>query len=150
FALASEREPINRTGTIRCRLRRRWRGCRRSPGRRINSASKGRLPGWGRLEGGSPHGPWLADPALPALETAAAEDPQDAAAWEAKAAALFLVGKADAALDACAASLRIHPRREPTLFLATNLANQRQRPAEVRTYAERALQVNPWLWQCRH
>jgi hypothetical protein len=90
----------------------------------------------------------LADRALPFLD-AAAGDPRDAAAWEAKATALMMVGRPEAALAACAAALNEEPQRETTLFLAAGLAIQLRRPAEVRAYGERAIQVNPWLWQYR-
>jgi hypothetical protein len=101
---------------------------------RKESAAKGRL---------------LAELALPLLEAAAAGDPQDATAWEAKATALVLLDRREEALQTCAASLAANPDREMTLFLATSLALQLQRPAEVRTYAERAIKINPWLWQFR-
>jgi hypothetical protein len=92
----------------------------------------------------------LADRALPILEAAAAGDPRDGAAWEARATALLLLGRPEAALATCAAALNEDPQRETTLFLAAALATQLQRSAEARTYAERAIRVNPWLWQYRH
>jgi tetratricopeptide (TPR) repeat protein len=94
-------------------------------------------------------GRMLAELALPLLDAAAAGDPRDGAAWEAKAMALVLVGRSTAGLEACAASLKEDPDREMTLFLAASLALQLQRPTEVQTYAERAIRVNPWLWQVR-
>jgi hypothetical protein len=100
--------------------------------------------------GGDSQGPWLAQLATPYLETAAAGDPEDAVVWEAKATILVVEGRPKEALAACVAALQIHPRRETLLYMAANLANQLQRPAEARGYAERALKVNPWLWQCHY
>jgi hypothetical protein len=102
-----------------------------------------------RRQGGGPNASWLAELAMPSLEKAVA-DPQDAAAWEAKATVLFLEGRTKAALAVCETALQNHPQRETLLYLAAILANQLQIPAEVRVYAERALQSNPWLWQCHY
>jgi Flp pilus assembly protein TadD len=91
----------------------------------------------------------LAERALPLLERAAAGDPHDSAAWEAKAGALVMLGRPEEALAACAAVLKNDPKRETTLFLAASLAKLLKRPGEVRGYAGRAVQLNPRLWNYR-
>jgi hypothetical protein len=89
------------------------------------------------------------DWALPLLKTAVAADPRDVPAWEAYASALLLLGQPEAAQAACAAVLSEKPERETTLFLAAAVAMQLRRPADVRTFTERAIKINPWMWQYR-
>jgi tetratricopeptide (TPR) repeat protein len=94
-----------------------------------------------------PSGQPLAELALPLLDAATAGDPRDVPAWEAKASALMLAGRADAAVAACDAVLAMDPERETTLFLAGVLAMGQKRPDDARLFAERAIRVNPWMWQ---
>jgi tetratricopeptide (TPR) repeat protein len=83
------------------------------------------------------------------LDAATADDARDVAAWEAKAAALMLIGRPADAEAACTAALGVDPERETTLFLASILAMQRDRAAEARDTAVRLIRVNPWMWQYR-
>jgi Flp pilus assembly protein TadD len=90
----------------------------------------------------------LGERALSLVALAAAGDPRDVDAWEAKAKALFLLGRLPEALAACASSLKQNPDRETTLVLAASLAARLRQPVEMRAYAEKAFEINPWLAQC--
>jgi tetratricopeptide (TPR) repeat protein len=90
----------------------------------------------------------LLEAARPLLDAAVADDPSDVPAWEAQAQALMLLGEPGSA-EAAAAALREAPRRETALFLGAGLAMQSGRPAEAVSLAERAAEVNPWMWQYR-
>jgi hypothetical protein len=94
-----------------------------------------------------PSGRPLAELALPLLNAATAGDPLDVPAWEAKGSALMLAGRPDEAVVACNAALAIDPERETSLFLAGVLAMGQKRPEQARSFAERAIRVNPWMWQ---
>ncbi len=92
----------------------------------------------------------LAEQALPLLEAALARSVDDAAAGEARANALWFLGRLEQAMNAFEQCLRAAPRRETALARAASLALRLDRPADARRYAEEALAVNPGRWQYHH
>jgi hypothetical protein len=85
--------------------------------------------------------------ALPLLDKALAKDPRDVSAWEAKGIALWYQGRLEEAMLAYERVLENAPRQETTLYLAARLAMRLKRLEAARSYAERAVEVNPWRWQ---
>jgi Flp pilus assembly protein TadD len=85
--------------------------------------------------------------AYPLLEWATAGDATDCAAWEALAMVHWLRGHPVDGLAACEKVLTMVPGRETTLFLAATLASSLKRWDAARSYAERAVKVNPWMWE---
>ncbi len=90
----------------------------------------------------------LAARALPLLEAAVARDDEDLPAREARANALWFLGRLDEAREAYEQTLERAPDRETSLFLAANLALRQQRTGAAQDYAERAVRANPWRWEC--
>ncbi|HKB04177.1 MAG TPA: tetratricopeptide repeat protein [Gemmataceae bacterium] len=88
-----------------------------------------------------------AERALPLLEKAVRRDRHDGAAWDSRADALFLVGRADEAGSAYAAAVAARPGSESTLHGAANVALAVNRLNEARDYLERAVHINPWNWR---
>jgi predicted CXXCH cytochrome family protein len=86
----------------------------------------------------------LAGWALPLLEAALATEPEDPPAWEARGNALWFLGRREEALAAYEKALEQAPRREAVLARAAALALRLNRPAAARTFAGRAVAVNPW------
>jgi hypothetical protein len=92
----------------------------------------------------------LAALALPLLDTAVEEHPDDLAACHFRADALWTHGRPEEALEAYEAILVREPRREITLNRATALALRLKRPDLAESFARRSLEVNPWRWQTHH
>lgn len=89
----------------------------------------------------------LAEKALPLLEAATARDDEDLPAWEARGHALAALRRPDAASAAYDRVLAKAPGTEAVLFRASQLSRSRRLFAEARTFADRAVTVNPWRWQ---
>jgi tetratricopeptide (TPR) repeat protein len=87
----------------------------------------------------------LARLALPSLEEATRTWPDDAAAAEARAFALWLAGQTDQALEAYRALLTRHPQQESALLDAASLCAALRRSDDAIGYMQRAIQVDPWL-----
>jgi Tetratricopeptide repeat/Doubled CXXCH motif (Paired_CXXCH_1)/Cytochrome c554 and c-prime len=85
----------------------------------------------------------LAEQALPLLEAALREAPDDVPAGEARAYALGLLGRVTDALAADEAVLRQAPARETALEDAATFAEALGRPDDALAYWRRALAVNP-------
>ena len=82
--------------------------------------------------------------AVPLLEAAVRDRPDDLAARESLGYALGILGRLPEALRAYEEVLRIEPRRESALpYLARTLAGL-QRPKLARVAMEEAIAVNPW------
>jgi tetratricopeptide (TPR) repeat protein len=103
-----------------------------------------------RFGGFNETGATLANAALPYLDAATRDGPDDAAAWEARALALFVLRRPQEALTACEKVLALDPERETTLFLSATVAGQTGATAQATAYAERAVKVNPSMWQYHH
>lgn len=88
--------------------------------------------------------PGLARRALPLLERAVRNDPEDVAAWEAQGGALAMLGRPDEALAVFQTALLKAPRRERTLVGAALSAERAGLRDAAVAYWERALRVNPW------
>jgi tetratricopeptide (TPR) repeat protein len=88
-----------------------------------------------------------AEKALPPLEQAFRRDNRDWPVVEARADALWLLGRRDEALPAYEASVAANPESESTLHGIANLSLALNRLDEARTYFERAAHVNPWRWE---
>jgi hypothetical protein len=89
----------------------------------------------------------LAERAMPLLESAVTRDDEDLPAWEARARALWSLGRADAAAAAYDRVLAKAPDRETALFMAADLGLRQRRFGDARALAERAVRANPWRWQ---
>ncbi|HKI34784.1 MAG TPA: multiheme c-type cytochrome [Gemmataceae bacterium] len=87
---------------------------------------------------------------LGVLEAAVARDPEDWDGWEAKARALWALGRRSEALASLEAVLAKAPRRETALFGAAVLAQDLGEREPAIDYWRRATEVNPWLAQYRH
>jgi hypothetical protein len=87
----------------------------------------------------------MASEALASLESTLARQPNDPAAWEAKASALFMLGRRPDALDALREALRHQPDREQSLDVASMLATQLRRGDEALDLIRRLIRVNPWM-----
>jgi predicted CXXCH cytochrome family protein len=86
----------------------------------------------------------LAKRALPLLEQALRQAPEDVPCLHAKGIALRIGGESEAALAALEAALALAPRRELTLVEAASAAAAVDRDDLALAYWQRALQVNPW------
>jgi predicted CXXCH cytochrome family protein len=86
----------------------------------------------------------LAEWALPLLQAALANDPEDPPAWEARGNALWFLGRLEEALAAYEKALDQAPQREASLARAASLTLRLNRLAAARSYGERAVAVNPW------
>jgi predicted CXXCH cytochrome family protein len=86
----------------------------------------------------------MAREALPLLESSLQQQPDDPPSWEARASALFALGRMPEALEALRGSLRYQPDRETTLDVASMLATRLRRGDEAATLTERLVEVNPW------
>jgi Tfp pilus assembly protein PilF len=82
--------------------------------------------------------------ALPALEQAVARAPDDVPAREARAHALWFLGRTEEALADFEAALRLAPEREDCLAGAAHVAELLGRADAACDYAERLVRVNPW------
>jgi Tfp pilus assembly protein PilF len=85
--------------------------------------------------------------ALPLLEAAVQQTPDDVPAWEAKGFALWQLDRKPEALVAFRAALERAPQRELTLTYMAVLAGSLGRRDEAVAYWQRALAVNPWCSQ---
>jgi tetratricopeptide (TPR) repeat protein len=85
----------------------------------------------------------FATAALPLLDQAVARDRHDWPAVEARADALWLLGRKDEAMRAYEAALAARPESEGTLLGAGNLALDLNQREAARGYFERAVRVNP-------
>jgi len=83
--------------------------------------------------------------ALPRLEAAVRDWPDDLAACDALATALALQDRSAEALTAAKAVLALEPRRERALELAMVLASQLHRRDEALDFGRRTLAVDPWV-----
>lgn len=81
--------------------------------------------------------------ALPLLDAAVARDPADWPAVEARADALWLLGRLDEAREAMAAAVAARPNFERTRFSAGALSLQMGRPEEARDHLEQVVRINP-------
>ena len=81
--------------------------------------------------------------ALPLLDRAVARDRHDWPAVEARADALWLLGRKDEAMPAYEAAVAARPESEATLLGAGNLALELNQREAARGYFERAVLVNP-------
>jgi predicted CXXCH cytochrome family protein len=86
----------------------------------------------------------LGSMALPLLESALKDRPDDVPAWEAKAAALFAQGRGEEAMKAMEQALALAPGREQLLAVAAPLAARIGRRSAALDYARRALDLDPW------
>jgi hypothetical protein len=91
----------------------------------------------------------LADRGLPLLERALERDPRDWPAWHARADALWMLGRRQEALASHATILAAQPE-EASLYAAASFARALNQLDAARSYAERAIRVNPWNWQYHH
>ncbi len=82
--------------------------------------------------------------ALPLLEAALANRPDDTAAWEAKGFALGQLSRGEEGLDAFGTALSLEPDRESTLAGAATLAARGRRVEEAIAYWLRAIKISPW------
>jgi hypothetical protein len=82
--------------------------------------------------------------ALPLLDRAVQEAPDDLVAWEARGYALWLVGSAEGALRASETALAHAPQREVALADAGLFAAKLGRADLAVSYWRRVLEVNPW------
>jgi predicted CXXCH cytochrome family protein len=91
----------------------------------------------------------LVGQAYPLLQLAVVRDETDLAAREARGNALWDLGRPEDAMADYDLILTRAPDRESTLFVAATLATRLGRMDSARTYAERAVRVNPWRWEYR-
>jgi tetratricopeptide (TPR) repeat protein len=89
----------------------------------------------------------LGQRALSLLESDLHTDESDLPAWEAKANALWSLGRTEEAAAAFEAILNRAPQREAVLHSAATLAMERERPLAACVYWERAIRVNPWRYE---
>jgi tetratricopeptide (TPR) repeat protein len=82
--------------------------------------------------------------AVPLLEKAVQEAPDDVLAWGFKAQALWHQDKGQAALDDLEKALAQAPRREFLVRVAAAYAEQLGRDEEAIGYWQRAAEINPW------
>jgi Tfp pilus assembly protein PilF len=87
-----------------------------------------------------------AEKALPLLERALARDAEDLPACEARADALWCLGRREEALAGYDTVLSHRPESETALHRAGSLALELNRPEAARSYLERAVGMNPWRW----
>jgi Tfp pilus assembly protein PilF len=87
--------------------------------------------------------PESAAAALPLLETAVSERPDDVAAWESRGVALSRMKKYDAARAAFERALSLEPNRETTLAEAAELADETGQHASAAGYWRRLLTISP-------
>jgi Tfp pilus assembly protein PilF len=85
--------------------------------------------------------------ALPLLEAGLQADLNDISAWEAKANALWALGRTEEAAAVFEVVLSKAPLHEAALHSAATLAMERERPGDARNYWARAIQVNPWRYE---
>ncbi|MCI0460456.1 MAG: tetratricopeptide repeat protein [Gemmataceae bacterium] len=85
--------------------------------------------------------------ALARLEAALERDPADLPAAEARATALWVQGRREAAAAAFATVLERAPRREAALHSAATLAMEMNQFPAAHNYWERAREVNPWRYE---
>src|SRR5207244_4838372 len=83
--------------------------------------------------------------ALPLLEKAVQDCPDDVAAWEAKGGALSLQGRMTESLAAFETALANAPEREIALAQAAVVAEAIGRPDKCLDYLRRLVAVNPWI-----
>ncbi len=82
--------------------------------------------------------------ALPLLEAAAKDHPDDVAVWEARGFVLWQLDRRAEGLAALETALALAPERELTLTYAAALATVLGRNEEALRYWQRAIVVNPW------
>ncbi len=88
--------------------------------------------------------------ALPLLETALQNWPDDVDCREAKGYALWLQGRAEEALASYEAVLAKAPQREQSLADAAALSEQLNQEDAALNYLHRAIEVNPWRAQAHY
>jgi tetratricopeptide (TPR) repeat protein len=87
---------------------------------------------------------------LPHLELATRRDPEDFEAWDAKAAALWMVGRNAEAMAAHEAILKRLPHRQSTLEQAAKLASELNQGRTAAGYWRRAIAVSPYQASYHH
>ena len=92
---------------------------------------------------GKTHPGEAARDALPLLERAIANAPDDFRAWEAKSYTLQLAGRKSEALAATQTVLSLVPNHEGALTSAAQLAAETDQPQQALDYWKRAVAVNP-------
>jgi hypothetical protein len=85
--------------------------------------------------------------ALPLLETALQTDDEDMPAGQARANALWALGRTQEAAAVFDVILAKAPLREAALHSAATLAMELERADVARAYWERAIRVNPWRYE---
>ena len=90
---------------------------------------------------------YLAKLALPLLDRAVGNNEDDLPAGDARADALWMHSELEQALAAYQKILAKNPKREVTLFRATDLTLRLKRLDLATTFARQAAQSNPWRWQ---
>jgi predicted CXXCH cytochrome family protein len=85
--------------------------------------------------------------ALPLLNSALDRDKLDLPALEAKGNALWFLGRLNEAIEAYEDLLQAAPEREMTLYRAATLCLRLGRLDDAKSYAQRAIKINPWRWE---
>jgi tetratricopeptide (TPR) repeat protein len=93
---------------------------------------------------------WFSEAALPLLRDAVVRHPEDVPAREAKAYALWTLGRLDEARVEFESTLEQAPQREDALEGAARMAELSGRLETALNFAERLVRVNPWSWEHRH
>ena len=91
----------------------------------------------------------LAQEAVALLKADRAESMLDLPAWEARANALWTLGRHEEAADAFAKLLGKSPRLESALSSAAGLATEMGRYRAARRYWESVIAINPYRWRYR-
>jgi tetratricopeptide (TPR) repeat protein len=91
----------------------------------------------------------LGQRALPLLDAALQTEDDDVPAWQARASALWALGRTQEATAALEVVLTKAPLHEAALHSAATLAMEMERPDAARGYWERAVRVNPWRYEFR-
>lgn len=89
----------------------------------------------------------LIERAMPMLDSALSRDEHDLAALEARGNALWFLGRLNEALDTYEAVLKQAPEQEMPLYQAANLSLRLGRQDVARSFAQRAITVNPGRWE---
>src|SRR5207249_12294717 len=82
--------------------------------------------------------------ALPLLDAAIRDFPEDVAAWQAKGLALWQQNRKEEAGSAFETALKLSPEQEAALTYAASLAADMGQHAQAIVLWQRALAVNPW------
>ncbi len=89
----------------------------------------------------------LLERAVPMLDAALAREEHDLAALEARGNALWFLGRLDEALETYESVLKQSPDQELVLYQAATLSLRLSKLLAARSYAQRAIDLNPWRWE---